>query len=92
MNYKCFHCLREGHTFENCSDVKCACNCVDQLSSFPKNDNLDSLSSRSPHFLHIKNREVSALIYPYKQMNKFMRIRVREQILGKKTDKRKTRV
>jgi hypothetical protein len=83
MKYKCFHCLQKGHTFTNCSEASCMCNCVNELSSFPKNKNLDSLTECSPHFLQIKNDEVSGLIYPYKQISRFMKIRTHEQIIGK---------
>ena len=83
MNYKCFQCLRKDHTFKNCSEATCMCACVKELASFPKNENLDKVSELGPHFLQINADEIAGLPYPYKQISKFMRIRVREQIIGR---------
>jgi hypothetical protein len=44
---------------------------------------LDKVSDCGPHFLQIKNEEVAGLPYPYKQISRFMKIRVHEQIIGK---------
>jgi hypothetical protein len=59
------------------------CACVKELASFPKNENLDKVSELGPHFLQINADEIAGLPYPYKQISKFMRIRVREQIIGR---------
>ncbi len=59
------------------------CACVKELASFPKNEHLDKVSDYGPHFLHIKNEDVAGLLYPYKQISRFMKIRVKEQVVGK---------
>jgi hypothetical protein len=82
-NYKCFHCQLPNHTFKNCSEATCACPCVQELHSFPKNQQADEISSFAPHFLHIKAEEIPGLLYPYKQISRFMKVRVKEQIVGK---------
>lgn len=82
-NYKCFHCQRPGHTFKNCSEAKCACMCVNELRSFPRNEQLDHISPLAPRFLHIKAEEIAGLLYPYKQINRFMKVRAKEQVIGK---------
>jgi hypothetical protein len=87
-NYKCFQCQQEGHTFKNCSEATCSCQCVRELALFPKNEQLDEISEHAPHFLHIKADEVANLPYPYKQISRFMKIRTKEQIIGKKVDRR----
>jgi len=56
------------------------CACVQELRSFPKNEHPDKVSL---HFLNIKNEEVAGLPYPYKQISRFMKIRVKEQIIGR---------
>ena len=81
--YKCFQCLRKNHTFKNCSEAACSCACVKELFTLPKNEHLDNVSDSAPHFLHIKNEEIAGLLYPYKQISKFMKIRTKEQIVGK---------
>lgn len=88
MNHKCFQCLLPGHSFRNCSEVTCVCDCVSQLSSFPKNTSLNSVSYDGPHFLKIRNEEIAALPYPYKQINRFMKVREGEW-LSNKIDHRK---
>lgn len=80
---KCFQCLRKNHTFQNCSEATCSCACVGELFSLPKNESIDGISQFAPHFLHIKNEEVPGLLYPYKQISRFMKIRVKEQVIGK---------
>lgn len=81
--YKCFHCLRKNHTFKNCSEATCSCACVNELFSLPKNELIDGISKSAPHFLHIKNEEIPGLLYPYKQISRFMKIRTKEQVVGK---------
>lgn len=88
MSHKCFQCQRKGHTFRNCSEVTCVCDCVSQLSSFPKNESLDHVSEKGPHFLKISNEEIAALPYPYKQINRFMKVRESEW-LPSTVDRRK---
>lgn len=82
-NYKCFHCLRKEHTFRNCSEASCTCSCVNELKSYPKNTNMDTMLDNTPHFLHIKAEEIAGLLYPYKQISRFMKIRTKEQVVGK---------
>ncbi|MGH7974957.1 MAG: hypothetical protein ACREBR_05485 [bacterium] len=79
MSYKCFQCQRQDHTFKNCSEATCMCACVKELVSFPRNESLDKVSPLGPHFLQINNEDVAKLPYPYKQINRFMKIRTREQ-------------
>jgi len=88
MSHKCFQCQRSGHTFRNCSEITCVCDCVSQLASFPKNESFDRVSDEGPHFLKITNEEIAALPYPYKQINRFMKIREHEW-LPNKIDRRK---
>ncbi len=88
MSHKCFQCQRPGHTFRNCSEVTCVCDCVSQLASFPKNESLNDVSAAGPHFLKISNEEIAALPYPYKQINRFMKVREGEW-LPRKVDRRK---
>ena len=82
-SYKCFHCLRKGHTFKNCSEATCSCSCVQELWAFPQNTNADLMPEYAPHFLHIKAEEIAGLLYPYKQISRFMKIRTKEQVMGK---------
>ena len=89
MSHKCFQCLQPGHTFRNCSEVTCACACVSQLASFPKNEDLDKVSDLGPHFLQIRNEDIASLPYPYKQINRFMKIRESEQLTNKIDKRRK---
>jgi hypothetical protein len=88
MSHKCFQCLQPGHTFRNCSEVTCVCDCVSQLASFPKNESVDKVSDKGPRFLQVRNEEIPFLIYPYKQINRFMKIRESEW-LPSKIDKRR---
>lgn len=81
--YKCFQCLKVNHTFKNCTEAKCTCACVRELQALPKNEDPDQVSDLAPHFLHIKNEEIAGLLYPYKQISRFMKIRTKEQIVGK---------
>lgn len=91
MSHKCFQCLQPGHTFRNCSEVTCVCACVSQLSSFPKNESLDHVSDAGPHFLNVRNEEIPFLIYPYKQINRFMKVR-EDEWLPTKIDRRKKKL
>jgi hypothetical protein len=91
MNHKCFQCLQVGHTFRNCSDIHCACACVSQLASFPKNNEVDSVSVLGPHFLQIRDDEVAKLPYPYKQISRFMKVREHEWLPTEVDKRRKAR-
>jgi hypothetical protein len=88
MNHKCFQCLKVGHTFRNCSEVACVCACVSQLASFPKNEHLDKVSELGPRFLQIRDEDIPSLLYPYKQINRFLKIRENE-FLSDKVDRRR---
>ena len=81
--HKCFQCTLPGHTFKNCSEARCSCACVNELFLLPRNEQLDRISELAPHFLHIKNEEIPSLLYPYKQISRFMKIRKKEQVMGK---------
>ncbi len=89
MSHKCFQCLQASHTFRNCSEVACVCACVSQLASFPKNEDLEKVSDLGPHFLQVTNEEIPLLPYPYKQINRFMKIREGEWLPTKIDHRRK---
>ena len=86
--YKCLHCTRQNHTFKDCTKVTCSCACVRELFSLPKNEDHDDISKAIPKFFHIKCDEIAGLLYPYKQMNEFMKVRTKEQVIGKPVDRR----
>lgn len=86
--YKCFQCLKKDHAFRDCSKPTCSCMCVNELFALPRNEQLDAISDAVPGFLRIRCDEIPNLLYPYKQMKRFMRIRESEQVIGKPADKR----
>jgi hypothetical protein len=65
------------------------CACVSQLALFPRNEHEDRVSELGPHFLQINDEDIPSLLYPYKQINKFLKIREEEQLTDKVDHRRK---
>jgi hypothetical protein len=72
---KCFICrTRVTHRFNECVSATCACICVQEIYTTPKNELIEEVPDDSPKFLKINNVEIKKLPDLAKEVSRFVKI------------------